>query len=136
MAIQRLNYDASGASPGEEIADNGFDTVLDAGSGLMANHGSDLTSVSFGGGTYTVTLLDNDEGSGVDLDDEDNTIFLTSVGTAPDGLTTVTLEALVHRPLYKADSAITTQGALNGNGNVTVNGTNGSIHSNTDVSLS
>ena len=136
MALQRLNYDASGASPGEEIADNGFNTVLDSSVGLMANHGSDLTNVSFGGGTYNVTLVDNDDYDGSLTADADNTLLLTSEGTASDGTTKVTLEALIHRPLYQADSAITTQGDLNGSGGITINGTNGSIHSNTSISIS
>ena len=134
-AINLLDYtNSSGGtenSPGDEIAAGGFDNVL---TNFISNNSSDLTDVSFGSGTYNVTLADNDDADGDTADDDDNTLVLTSVGTSGDK--TVTLEAVIIRRLFKADSAITTNGDLGGNGSFTIDGTNGSIHSNSSLSVS
>lgn len=134
-AINLLNYtDASGgdeSSPGVEIAAGGFDNVL---TNFITNNAANLTNISFGGGTYNVTLADNNDGDGSMADDDDNNLILTSVGTKEDQ--TITLEAVIVRRLYKGDNAITTEGDLGGNGTFTINGTNGSIHSNNSVTVS
>lgn len=134
-AINLLNYvDASGgdeSSPGNEIAAGGFDNVL---ANFVSNNAADLTAASFSGGTYNVTVADNDDGDSDTADDDDNNIVLTSTGTKGDK--TVTLEAVIVRRLYKGDHALTTEGDLGGSGSFTINGTNGSIHSNNSVSIS
>ena len=123
-AINHLNYSSTGSSPGEEIAAAGMDTVL---SSFLTNH-SALTSTSYNGGTYAVSLADNDDNDGNTADDSDNTLILTSVGSKSNR--SITIKAVIHRPLYEAKNAITTQGNLNANGNITVNGTAGSVHTN------
>ncbi len=134
-AVNLLNYvDSSGgdeSSPGAEIAAGGFDNVL---TNFITNNSANLTNISFSGGTYNVTLADNNDGDGDTTDDDDNNLILTSVGTK--GGQTVTLEAVIVRRLFKGDNAITTEGNLGGNGSFTINGTNGSIHSNNSVTVS
>ncbi|MEK9629850.1 MAG: hypothetical protein VW455_12630 [Nitrospinota bacterium] len=131
QAIDLMNYDSSGNSPGDEIAAGGFDNVL---SNFISNNSSQLSNVSFADGTFNVTVTDNDDNDGDTSDDDDNTLIITSVGTKGDY--SVTLEAIVTRRLFKGDNAITTQGDLGGNGSFTVGGTNGSIHSNSEVTIS
>lgn len=134
-AINLLNYtDAAGgdeSSPGVEIAAGGFDNVL---TNFVTNNAADLTNISFGGGTYNVTVADNDDGDGDTANDDDNNLVLTASGTK--GGKTVTLEAVIVRRLFKGDNAITTEGDLGGNGTFTIDGTNGSIHSNSSVTVS
>lgn len=135
VAINLLNYtDSSGgdeSSPGVEVAAGGFDDVL---TDFISNNASQLTNVSFGAGTYNVTIADNDDGDGDTTDDDDNNFILTSIGTRGDR--TVTLEAVIVRRLFKGDNAITTEGDLGGNGTFVIDGTNGSIHSNNSVTVS
>ncbi len=131
QAIDLMNYDSSGNSPGAEIAAGGFDEVLDD---FISNNSAKLTNVSFANGTYNVTVADNDDNDGDTTDDNDNTLVITSVGSKGDF--TVTLEAIVTRRLFKGNNAITTEGDLGGNGSFTVGGTNGSIHSNSEVTIS
>jgi Tfp pilus assembly protein PilX len=134
-AINLLNYtDSTGgdeSSPGVEISAGGFDDVLTS---FVSNNASDLTNVSFGSGTYSVTVADNDDGDGDTTDDDDNNLILTSIGTSGDR--SVTLEAVIVRRIFKGDNAITTEGDLGGNGSFTIDGTNGSIHSNNSVTVS
>lgn len=131
QAIDLMNYDSSGNSPGTEIDAGGFDNVL---SNLVTDNSARLTNVSFANGSYNVTVTDNDDNDGDLSDDDDNAIIVTSVGTK--GSSTVTLEAVVTRRLYRGDHALTTEGDLGGNGSFTINGTNGSIHSNSSVTIS
>ena len=134
-ALNLLNYtDSSGgdeSSPGVEIDAGGFDNVL---TDFITSNASNLTNASFGGGTYNVTVADNDDGDSDTTDDDDNNLILTSTGTKGDE--TVTLEAVIVRRIFKGDNAITTEGDLGGNGSFTVTGTNGSIHSNNSVTVS
>ena len=134
-AINLLNYtDSSGgdeSSPGVEISAGGFDNVL---TNFVSNNASGLTNVSFGNGTYSVTVADNNDGDSDTTDDDDNNLILTSIGTS--GGKSVTLEAVIVRRIFKGDNAITTEGDLGGNGSFTIDGTNGSIHSNSSVTVS
>lgn len=131
QAIDLMNYDATGNSPGTEIASGGFDEVLDD---FISNNSAKLTNINFANGTYNVTVTDNNDNDGDTTDDDDNTLVITSVGSKGDF--SVTLEAVVTRRLFKGENAITTEGDLGGNGSFTVGGTNGSIHSNSEVTIS
>lgn len=131
QAIDLMNYDSTGNSPGAEVAAGGFDNVL---ANFISNNSAKLTNVSFANGTYNVTVTDNDDNDGDIADDDDNTLVITSVGSKGDF--SVTLEAIVTRRLFKGENAITTEGNLGGNGSFTVGGTNGSIHSNSEVTIS
>jgi len=128
-ALYLLNYDGSENSPG--YASNGMTAVINS---LVTDNASDLTNVSFNGGTYDVTVQDNDDGDGNTAADVDNTVILLATGTRND--VTVTIRALIGRTLYKAKHAITTQGNLGGAGSFTVSGSNGSVHSNGSVDIS
>jgi Tfp pilus assembly protein PilX len=131
QAIDFMNYDSTGNSPGDEVASGGFDEVL---ANFISNNSASLTNVDFADGTYNVTVTDNDDNDGDTTDDDDNTVIVTSVGDKGDF--SVTLEATVTRGLFQAENAITTEGDLGGNGSFTVNGTNGSIPSNAEVDIS
>jgi Tfp pilus assembly protein PilX len=131
QTIDLMNYDSTGNSPGAEIAAGGFDEVLD---NFLSNNSAKLTNVDFASGTYNVTVADNDDNDGDTTDDDDNTLIITSLGNK--GNFSVNLEAIVTRRLFKANNAITTEGDLGGNGSFTVSGTNGSIHSNSEVTIS
>ncbi len=126
-AVNFFNYDSTGGSPG--AASNGFDDELDG-----SNWPSSFSGAAYGNGTYTVTLADNNDNDGDPQDDIDHTVILTASGTR-NGVTQ-TVEAVILRPTYKANNAITTNGNLTGGGSFTVQGTNGSIHSNTDFDQS
>ncbi len=126
-AVNYFNYDSTGASPG--AASNGFDDELDG-----SNWPSAFTGAAYGNGTYTVTVADNDDDDSDPQADRDSTIVLTATGLR-NGVQS-TLEAVVLRPAYKANSAITTNGNLTGSGSFTVQGTSGSIHSNADFDQS
>ncbi len=131
QAIDLMNYDSTGNSPGAEIATGGFDEVL---ASFISNNSAQLTNINFASGTYNVTIADNNDNDGDTTDDNDNTLVITSVGTKDDF--SVTLEAIVTRRLFRGNNAITTEGDLGGNGSFTVTGTNGSIHSNSEVTIS
>ncbi|MBT5472288.1 MAG: hypothetical protein HOK41_16915 [Nitrospina sp.] len=131
QAIDLMNYDSTGNSPGDEVASGGFDEVLED---LISNNSTKLTNISYADGTYNVTVSDNNDNDGDTTDDDDNTLIITSQGDK--GAFSVTLEAVVTRRLFRGDNAITTEGDLGGNGSFTVGGTNGSIHSNSEVTIS
>jgi Tfp pilus assembly protein PilX len=122
-ALHELNY-TSGVAPG--AASNGFGDELD---GTTTNWGP-YSNVSYGGGTFTVTMEDNVPGSSTDSDE---TVILSSTGVR-NGVS-VTIEALIHRGTYEADHAIITEGDLTASGNISVLGTAGSIHSNEDLNI-
>jgi Tfp pilus assembly protein PilX len=127
-ALNYFNYNASGNSPGE--ADNGFDDELDntnwpAGTFTSIGLGS-------GGGTYSVVITDNIDGDSDASADVDNSVVLTSTGTIDN--ISVTLEAVLYRPLFTSQYAILSEGDIDINGNsTTITGTNGAVHSNSDV---
>ncbi|QPJ64507.1 MAG: hypothetical protein G3M78_03480 [Candidatus Nitrohelix vancouverensis] len=127
-AVSYFNYDGSGNSPGE--VSNGFDDEVD-GSNWPAGT---FTNISLGGGTYTVTIADNNDNDGNTADDVDNTVVLTATGTA-DGISK-TIEVVLTRTLYKGNHAIATDGDLTVSGNPSVTGSSGSAHSNADLTLS
>jgi hypothetical protein len=125
-AMNYLNYDENGDSPGD--AGNGFTAVL-------ANFESDNSEVfnnfEFGGGTYTVFVKDNDDNDDDKATDADNTIILSSTGIK-DGRN-ITIEAVIQNGIYKNKHAITSGGNFTIEGDPTVQGNLGSIHSNSDV---
>ncbi len=120
-AVNFFNYDGAGNSPGASA--NGFDDELDGTTWPAA-----FTNTALGTGNYTVTITDNDDNDGDVNDDIDHTVVLSSIGTR-NGVST-TLEAVINRPTYDPTSAITTSGNLTGGGSFTVQGTCGSIHTN------
>ncbi len=125
-SLNYLNYDSNGDYPGE--AGQGFTTVLDT---FLTDHSAELVNFSFGGGTYTVSLADNDDNDDDLTIDVDNTILLNSIGTKD--AASVTIQAVILHGIFGAKHAITTEANLTINGNPTVQGTFGSIHSNADI---
>ena len=125
-SLNFLNYDSDGKVPGD--VGSGFTSVL---KNFISSHSSDLTNVSYAGGTYNVTVSDNDDNDSDTAADVDNNIELTSTGTK--GSSEVTLRAILHRPLYTAEHAITTEDDLAFKGNATTKGKKGSVHSNSDI---
>ena len=125
-AMNYLNYDDDGESPGD--AGDGFTEVL---ANFETNRSEALDSFDFGGGTYTVTVKDNDDNDGDPSTDADNTIILSSTGIK-DGRN-VTIEAVIQSGIYRNKHAITSGGNFTIEGDPTVQGNLGSIHSNSDV---
>ncbi|MBT5029374.1 MAG: hypothetical protein HOM97_13335 [Nitrospina sp.] len=126
-AIDYLNYDASGDSPGE--VSNGFDDELD---GTNWPAGT-FTSIGIGsdGGTYSIVIEDNTDGDGSTVLDVDNSVVLKSTGTIA-GLSVI-IETVIYRPLFKSQYAILSEGDVGVNGNSTsITGTNGAVHTNSD----
>ena len=109
-------------SPGTEIETGGFDEVLD---NFLPNNSVKLTNINFASGTYNVTVVENNDNDGDTMDDDENTLVVTSVGNKDSF--SVTLEAIVTRRFFQGNNAITTNGSLGGNGSFTVSGTNGSF---------
>ena len=126
-SINFFNYDGAGDSPG--AAENGFDDEL-----VGTTWPAAFASTSFGGGTYSVDINDNDDNDSNTNDDVDHTVLLTSQGTKGDQ--TVSIEAVVNRPTFSPTSAITTKGNLTGGGSFTVQGACGSIHTNSGFNQS
>jgi hypothetical protein len=129
-ALNYFNYDASGNSPGE--VSNGFDDELVGGADWPTGTFDDI-GLGGDGGTYTVLVKDNSDGDSDLTADVDKSVILTSTGIVDGG--TAEIEAVIYRPLFKTDNAITTEGSLTINGNPTIAGTNGSVHTNVDLSL-
>jgi hypothetical protein len=124
-ALHELNY-TSGVAPG--AASNGFDDELD---GSTSNWGP-YADISYGGGTFTVVMVDNDPITPNSLDN-DETVILTSTGEK--GGVEVEIKALIHLGTYEGIHALLTEGDLTASGNISVLGTSGSIHSNEDLIL-
>jgi len=104
---------------------NGFDDELDSSNWPAGT----FTNITLGDGTYSVVITDNDDGNALDAD---NSVFLTSTGTI-NGIT-ATVEAYIHRPQFKSKFALLSEGDIDVNGNSTsISGTNGAVHSNSDV---
>lgn len=127
QAVNFFNYDGAGNSPG--AAENGFDDELDG-----TTWPSGFASTSFGGGTFSVTIDDNNDNDSNTDDDVDHTVILTSQATKGDQTTSI--EAIVNRPTFTPASAITTKGNLGGSGSFTVQGACGSIHTNSGFNQS
>jgi len=102
---------------------NGFNDEL--------SNGTLLSSISFADGTYNVTVTDNNDDSNQSTD-SDKTIVLSSIaqknGAAKEIKVVVTYE-------YNPTNAITTNGDLRINGNPTIAGSGGSVHSNSDLQV-
>ncbi len=126
-ALNQMNYDSSGLSPGTEIGTGGMDEVL---TNFVSNNSADLVGVSFGGGTFTVSIQDNDDGDRYTADENHNKLVLTSVGSN-DGVTS-TIEALIIQPVFVAKHAVTVGDDLDGIKALVVTGTLGSMHANDD----
>ena len=125
-SLNFLNYNSDGEYPGD--AGQGFTEVLGT---FVSDHSSELESFSFGGGTYTVSVADNDDNDGDLTVDVDNTILLNATGTKDSS--SVTIQAILLHGIFGAKHAITTEDDLQINGNPNVQGTSGSIHSNSDI---
>ena len=125
-AMNYLNYDENGDSPGD--AGVGFTEVL---ANFEIDRSEALSDVEFGGGTFTVTVRDNDDNDNDKNTDADNTIILSSTGIK-DGRN-ITIEAVIQNGVYRNKHAITSGGNFTIEGDPTVQGNLGSIHSNSDV---
>ena len=132
-AFNYMNYDAAtGKCPG--TAGDGFDDELGDGTSFGGDWpSSSFQNVDFNGGTYTVTVVDNNDDAD-QTTDIDFTVVLNS--TASKKNFTGAIEAVVFRPLFEADGALITEGDLTGNGSFTVTGTAGTAHSNGDFDQS
>ena len=115
-ALHELNY-TSGVAPG--ASSNGFGDELD---GTTSNWGP-YSNISYGEGTFTVTIADNDPAS--PTTDSDETAILTSTGVK-NGVE-VEIKALIHRGTYESNHAIITEGDLTASGNISVLGTAGAF---------
>ena len=91
------------------------------------------SDTDFAGGSYTVTVADNDDGDFNTNVDSDDTIVLTAIGINSGGRRTIV--SVVFRTTYTGQSAFTTNGNLTISGNPTISGTNGSVHSNGDLAI-
>jgi hypothetical protein len=125
-AMNYLNYDEKGDPPGD--AGVGFTKVL---ANFELDRSEALSGVEFGGGTYTVTVRDNDDNDDDKNTDADNTIILSSTGIK-DGRN-ITIEAVIQNGIYRNKHAITSGGNFTIEGDPTVQGNLGSIHSNSDI---
>ena len=125
-AMNYLNYDENGDSPGD--AGEGFTAVL---TNFESDHSAVFNDFEFGGGNYTVTVKDNDDNDDDKTTDVDNTIILNSTGIK-DGRS-ITIEAVIQNGIYRNKHAITAGGDFTIEGDPTVQGSLGSIHSNADV---
>jgi hypothetical protein len=125
-AMNYLNYDENGDSPGD--AGEGFTEVL---TNFESDHSAVFNDFEFGGGNYTVTVKDNDDNDDDKTTDVDNTIILNSTGIK-DGRS-ITIEAVIQNGIYRNKHAITAGGDFTIEGDPTVQGSLGSIHSNADV---
>ncbi len=134
-ALDYFNYTVTGASPGE--VDNGFDDELSDnelnGSSWPAGTFNGI-GIGADGGTYTVTVTDNNDGDGILTADVDNSVILTSTGTISG--TTVSIEAVIHRPLFKSEHALLSEGDVTVSGGSNISGTNGSVHTNSSYTES
>ncbi len=122
-ALHHFNWSVDGESPG--AAGNGFDDELN---GTSTDWGP-FTDIPFEGGTYTVTLEDNDDGN--DFIDSDNTIILHSVGRI--GGVTSEVEAIIYRGKAMPGHAVITEEDLKVHGGIKIIGKEGSAHSNANL---
>ena len=110
-------------SPGGAV--DGFDDEI----------GTTIASdTDFAGGSYTVTVADNDDGDSDTNVDSDNTIVLTAIGTVADGSRTI--RAVVFRAPYTTPGAVVINGDLTMGGDATISGAGGSIHTNGNLIIS
>ena len=121
--------------------DNTYSTIDDVLSAADATTDviENLDSIAFGVGTYTVTVVDNDDGDGDLTTDVDNVIFLQSTATV-DGQTK-TLQARITEQTASSGTpffgtrAVSTEADLTINGNPTIQGSGGSVHSNSNLEI-
>ncbi|KMP12702.1 hypothetical protein UR09_00485 [Candidatus Nitromaritima sp. SCGC AAA799-A02] len=125
-ALSFFNYDSSGNSPGE--VDDGFDDEIDNTNWPAGT----FSNIALGSGTYTVTVADNDDNDSDTTDDVDYSVVLTSTGTQ--GTNTVTIEAVIFRPLYQSKHALLTEGEMKVTGTGTT--VTGSAHTNANFGQS
>ncbi len=127
--LQALYVAEAGISHGTRLLSrgtaNGLSDELTGDGGILCN------SVAFGGGTYTVTVMDNhdDDDQSTDID---NTVILTST-SQKDGATKKI--EVVASCAYCPTHALITTGNLTISGNPTFAGSRGGVHSNADLSL-
>lgn len=127
-AINHLNYDAAGNSPG--AAKNNFQTALNGNWPVEFTNG-----ISYNGETYTVAIQDNqnDEPANDPAVDGDQTVIAMATGTFKDR--TATIEAVLHLPRYINDGAVVVEDSITANGSGDIEGIASSLHSNDSVNL-
>lgn len=121
QAVNFFDYDGTGGSPG--AAGNGFDDEL-----VGTTWPVGFASTALGGGTYSVSIADNDDNDSNTNDDIDNTVIVTSIGTINNYSTQI--EAVITRTLYDPEYAIIVEGDFKATGNTQVLG--GDVHTNSD----
>jgi hypothetical protein len=126
-AYHLLSYGFDGNYPGD--VKDGFTEVLNS---FISKRSKYLVDNQFGGGTYTVSVRDNDDNDNDLSTDADNVIIVSSTGIK-DG-ESVTVEAYITNGSFRAKHAITTDNVLSITGDPTVDGSLGSIHANHDIS--
>lgn len=104
-----------------------FNTVLADSDNL------DLNQVSFGGGAYTVTLVDNDDGDGDFTRDADGRVILRALGNF--GAANREVAVAISRQGQPSEYAILTKKHLKINGDMQLTGSNSRVHSNTSIEI-
>ena len=91
-------------------------------------------NVDFGSGNFSVRITDNDDGDGDNVTDSDDILMLTSTGVVGDieRKIEVRLTAMPFVPNY----AVTAGGDFQISGNPTIQGSNGTVHANNNVTIS
>ncbi len=126
-AINHMNYDASGDSPG--AAANNFQSALTAWPTEFTN------GVPFEGETYTVAITDNqnDDAANDPAVDADQTVIAMATGTYKGK--SATIEAVLHLPRYVNNGAVVVEDSITANGSGDITGAGATIHSNDSVVL-
>ncbi|CAI2718828.1 pilus assembly PilX family protein [Nitrospina watsonii] len=109
---------------------NDLDDELTTNSGVIRNN------IAFGGGNYTVTVTDNNDGDGNLNDDTDNVVYLTSVGTRNGETKTVRMLLRATLDTWLSPGAVISDGTLMISGNPDLVGTEGSVHANINLEIS
>jgi hypothetical protein len=118
---------------GSNNAAGGGDDTLFIGYGLSSDKQIPAAGVSFGGGTYYVTMQDDPaETDGLPLDDKNNRILLRCRGVTPDGASAEIQTIVGAIPL----PAIATEGVLKIGGNPKISGPCGGLHANEIIEVS
>jgi len=102
--------DAGIESTKAEVSSKSFDSVLAGADGNKSNTSDNGilsfgSSVAFNGGTYEVTVTDNDDGDGDSWHDTDGKVYITSTGKF--GGSTRVIKVLVSRANLNFNAAIT-----------------------------
>ncbi len=104
-----------------------FNSVLADGNNLGLN------DVSFGGGAYTVLLVDNDDGDSNPARDADGRVILRALGNF--GAANREVAVAISRQGQPSEYAILTKKHLKINGEMQLTGSNSRVHSNTSIEI-